>query len=182
MSISKIIKARKTAKCANRATFNCNMDEIAEKVVEYHKVKAELEKAHQEVDDRFNGRLAELEAEIYDLRDSSEEYFLDHQEELCKPGQREGETTLAKFGIRLGNPTVAKTVKTAFKALAIKFMESSVLCRWVRQTPELDKDAILSTFRDKDATKDQNALMRAGITVEQKDEFWVKAKAEEQAV
>jgi len=180
MSIKKIIKARKTARCANRTTFNCNMDEIAEKVVEYHKVKAELEKAHQEVDDRYAGQLAELEAEIYDLRDASEEYFLEHQEELCKPGLREGETTLAKFGIRLGNPTVAKTVKTAFKALAAKFMESEILCRWVRSTPELDKDAILATFRDKDATKDQNALMRAGITVEQKDEFWVKAKAEEQ--
>jgi len=181
MAIKKIIKARKTAKCANRETFNCNMDEIAEKVVEYHKIKAEFEKAVNEVNDQYAGLLADIEAEIYDLRDASEPYFIEHQEELCKPGQREGETTLAKFGIRLGNPTVAKTVKTAFKVLALKFLESSVLCRWVRQTPELDKEAILSTFRDNDATKDQNALMRAGITVEQKDEFWVKAKAEEQA-
>jgi len=181
MAIKKVIKARKSPKCANRATFNCNMDEIAEKVVEYHKLKAECEKFHQEIDDKFAGRLNELESEIYELRDASEEFFLEHQDELCKPGQREGETALAKFGIRLGQPTVAKTVKTAFKVLAAKFAESAVLKRFVRATPELDKEKILATFRDKEMVKDQNALMKAGVTVEQKDEFWVKAKAEEQA-
>jgi len=180
MAIKKIIKARKVAKCSNRATFNCNMDEIAEKIVEYHRIKAEAEKAVNEVNDRYAGQLADLEAAIYDLRDASEEFFLEHQEELCKPGQREGETTLALFGIRLGKPKVGKTVKTSFDNLAIKFLDSEVLCRWVRQKPELAKDAILETFRDKEATKDQNALMRAGITVDQEDEFWVKAKAEEQ--
>jgi len=181
MAIKKIIKARKVAKCANRATFNCNMDEIAEKWVEYHRIKAEMEKELNVVNDKFAGQLADLEAEIYDLRDASEEYFLEHQDELCKPGQREGETNLALFGIRLGNPKVGKTVKTSFDNLAIKFLDSDVLSRWVRQQPVLAKDAILETFRDKDATKDQNALMRAGITVEQDDEFWVKAKAEAQA-
>ena len=181
MAIKKIIKARKTAKCANRATFMCNMDEVAELVVKYHQKKAALEKALEKVNDQYAGELKEIEDKIYDLRDASEEYFLDHQTELCKPGQREGESTLAYFGIRLGQPTVVKTVKAAFKALAAKFADSDVLKVFVRATPELDKEKILGVFRDKEAVKDQNTLLRAGIAVEQKDEFWIKAKAEEQA-
>lgn len=180
MAITKIIKARKTAKCTNRTMFMCNMDEVAELVVKYHALKAEVEKKHQEVDDEYSGLLKDLETKIYDLRDASEDYFLEHREELCREGQREGESSLAKFGIRLSPPTVAKTVRTAFKALAAQFAASKVLSRWVRNAPELDKEAVLATFRDKDAVKDQNALMKAGITVEQKDEFWIKAKAEEQ--
>ena len=182
MAIKKIIKARKTSKCVTRAAFMCNMDEIAELVVKYHAKKAALEKALEKVNDQYAGDLKEIEDKIYDLRDASEEYFLEHQEELCKPGQREGESTLALFGIRLGQPTVVKTVKTAFKTLAAKWAEgSNVLSQFVRRSYDVDKEQILAAFRDKEQLTAQNALLKAGVNVEQKDEFWIKAKAEEQA-
>lgn len=182
MAIKKVIKARKTAKVNTRTAFICNMDEIAELVVEYHKKKAALEKALEKVNDQYAGDLKDIEDRIYDLRDASEDYFLEHQDELCKPGQREGESTLATFGIRLGQPTVVKTVKTAFKTLAAKWADgSNILSSFVRRTFDVDKEQILAAFRDKEQITAQNALLKAGINVEQKDEFWIKAKAEEQA-
>ena len=165
------------------------MDEIARLDIEVKKQEADLKKRHQELDDKFAPAIQGMSKSIQELMARAEPYFAANATRLCKTGQREGETPLARFGVRLGMPTVVKTISAAWKKLGEQFFGDDKMKPFVRATPEVDKEKILATWRDAEsgdkavaepAIQAKNALRSHGIDVTQDDQFWVEPKEEDQ--
>lgn len=186
------IKAVKVAPVASRAEFEAVVDDVAKMAVRRQKLAVALKERHQQLDDRYGADIKALDREIEEKRARAEVYFEDHAGELCFAGRRSGATKLANFGVRLGNPTVVKAgrfKKVAWKALGLIFDGIDSLRQFVRNQPEVDKDAILDVFRDlKSNDQDKVAvalgkkavLDEYGISMEQNDEFWIEPIADEQ--
>lgn len=85
------------------------------------------------------------------------------------------ETPFGRLGFRTTTPAVilikrvARTFKDAVELLA------KYLPVFVRQTPEIDKDAILAA--DRDGGLDVGKLNRCGLMVDQEDQFWIETNA-----
>ena len=186
------IKAVKVPVCATRAEFEEVVDEVAKMAVLREKKVAALKARHQEIDDKYGAEIKVLDAEIKTAHERAAPYFEAHAGELCLPGRRSGSTKLANFGVRLGMPTVTKAgkfKKVAWKALGLIFDGIDALKQFVRNQPEVNKDAILDVFRDL-KSNDQDVVAKAlekkavldeyGISMEQSDEFWVEPIADEQ--
>ena len=78
-------------------------------------------------------------------------------------------------------PTVIKTIRDAWKSVAARWFADEQMRKYVRATPEVDKDGVLAVFRDKDRSEEQALLRACGLNVEQEpQEFWVRPKAEDQ--
>ena len=186
------IKAVKLAPVATRAEFEAVVDEVAKIAVERQKLTVALKSRHQQLDDKYGSEIKALDREIAEKRERAEGYFTDHAGELCAPGRRSGSTKLANFGVRLGMPTVTKAgkfKKVAWKALGLIFDGIDALKQFVRNQPEVDKDAILAVFRD--LKSEDSAVVEAArakkavldeyeISMEQNDEFWIEPIADDQ--
>lgn len=186
---SKRIKTKRPELPKTREEFAAIVDEIARLDIDIKKSEANLKKLHQNLDEKHAPAIKEKEKTIQELIARAEPYFVANATQLCKPGQREGETSLARFGVRKGLPTVVKTVSAAWKKLAELFFESDALKRFTRATPEVDKEKILAVWRDAESGDDavsapalraKDELRAHGVDVSQDDTFWVEAKAEEQ--
>ena len=186
------IKAVKLTPVTSRAEFAEVVDEVAKMAVERQKLTVALKARHQQLDDKYGAEIKALDREIEEKRERAEGYFEDHAGELCLPGRRSGQTKLANFGVRLGNPTVTKVgkfKKVAWKALGMIFDGIDALKQFVRNQPEVDKDAILAVFRDLKSedpavvasAKDRKAVLdEYEISMEQTDECWIEPIADEQ--
>ena len=176
-----IIKKRKADGFKTREEFESAVDRIAKLHVEVERREAELKSRHQALDDKYQPKIKARKDEMSKLFDNAEVYFKDHAAQLCKPGTKQGETKLAFFGVKIGMPTVVKTIRDSLKSIASRWFADPLLKKFVRATPEIDKDGILCAFRDKDRVGDQNLIRAAGFTVEQEpQEFWVRPRAEDQ--
>lgn len=186
---SKRIKPKAPEPFKTREEFAAAVDEIARLDIDIKKLEANLKKLHQNLDEKHSPEIKEKEKQLQNLMARAEPYFAANATALCKPGQREGETALARYGVRKGLPTVIKTVTAAWKKLAEMFSESDTLRRFTRATPEVDKEKILAAWRDAESGDDaisapavaaKTELKARGIDVAQDDAFWVEAKAEAQ--
>lgn len=176
-----IIKKRKVEGFRTREEFEAAIDRIARLHVQIGKDEAALKKRHQDLDDKYGPAIKSAKDEMSDLVERAEPFFLDHASDLCKPGTKQGETKLAFFGVKIGMPTVIKSVRDAWKAVASRWFGDDRMRKYVRATPEVDKDGILAVFRDKERSEEQELLRACGFNVEQEpQEFWVRPKAEDQ--
>ena len=186
------IKAVKVAPVTTRAEFEQVVDEVAKMAVERQKLTVALKARHQQLDDKYGAEIKALDADIKTAHERAAPYFEAHAGELCAPGRRSGSTKLANFGVRLGMPTVTKAgkfKKVAWKALGLIFDGVDKLKQFVRNQPEVDKDAILAVFRDLKSedpavvasAKERKAVLdEYEISMEQNDEFWIEPIADEQ--
>lgn len=186
------IKAVKVQACATRAEFEEAVDAAAKCCVQREKLVAALKARHQQLDDKYGAEIKALDADIKTAHERAAPYFEAHAGELCAPGRRSGSTKLANFGVRLGMPTVTKAgkfKKVAWKALGLIFDGVDKLKQFVRNQPEVDKDAILAVFRDLKSedpavvasAKERKAVLdEYEISMEQNDEFWIEPIADEQ--
>lgn len=186
---SKRIKPKAPEPFKTREEFAAAVDEIARLDIDIKKLEANLKKLHQNLDEKHSPEIKAKEKQLQNLMARAEPYFAANATALCKPGQREGETALARYGVRKGLPTVIKTVTAAWKKLAEMFSECDTLRRFTRATPEVDKEKILAAWRDAESGDDaisapaaqaKAELKARGIDVAQDDAFWVEAKAEAQ--
>ena len=186
------IKAVKIEPCSTRAEFEAAVDAAAKCSVQREKLVAALKERHQALDDKYGAAIKALDADIQAAHDRAAPYFEAHAGELCAPGRRSGSTKLANFGVRLGQPTVTKAgkfKKVAWKALGIIFDGVEKLKQFVRNQPEVDKEAILAVFRDlksedpeiaANAQEKKAVLDEYDISMVQTDEFWIEPIADDQ--
>jgi phage host-nuclease inhibitor protein Gam len=186
------IKAAKVEPCASRAEFEAAVDTAAKCCVQREKLVAALKQRHQQLDDKYGAEIKAIDADIKAAHERAAPYFEAHAGELCLPGRRSGSTKLANFGVRLGLPTVTKAgkfKKVAWKALGVIFDGVEKLKQFVRNQPEVDKEAILAVFRDLKsedpevvaaAMAKKKVLDEYEISMEQTDEFWIEPIADEQ--
>lgn len=186
------IKAVKVQPVSNRDEFETIVNEVAKMAVKREKLVVALKQRHQDLDEKYGGEIKLLDKEIDEQQKRAGDYFADHAGELCFEGRRSGATKLANFGVRLGNPTVVKEgkfKKVAWKALGMIFDGIDALKQFVRNQPEVDKDAILDVFRDLKsndqdkvavALEKKTVLDEYGISMVQNDEFWIEPIADDQ--
>ena len=186
------IKAVKVEVCSTRAEFEEAVDAAARFSVKREKLVAALKARHQELDDKYGAEIKALESDIKKAHERAAPYFEAHAGELCAPGRRSGSTKLANFGVRLGLPTVTKAgkfKKVAWKALGLIFDGIEALKQFVRNQPEVDKEAILTVFRDlksedpevaAKAKAKKSILDEYEISIVQTDEFWIEPIADDQ--
>lgn len=172
-------KRIKPTPVANRAECEKLIDEIARLEVDRQIKVAGLKDAHQKLDDERGPEIAGLEDRITGLMARVEPYIVAHQADMFKPGQREGETVLSRYGIRLGNPTVGKDRKYTWDLLCETFDVDPKTRKFVRVKAAVDKEALLKGWRDGDPA--YNVLAERGlVTVTQSESVWVEAKADAQ--
>lgn len=176
---SKRIKPKAPEPFKTREEFERAVDQIARWDIDIKRLEAELKKRHQELDDEFGPEIKEKAKALQTLMARVEPYFAQNATSLCKPGQREGETVLSRYGIRLGNPTVGKDRKYTWDLLCETFELDPKTRKFVRTKSAVDKEALLKAWREKDATF-QSLVDRGLVTVTQSETVWVEAKADAQ--
>lgn len=85
------------------------------------------------------------------------------------------ETPFGKFGFRVSQPAVVlvKKVARSFKQ-ALEFLQGT-LPEYVREVPEIDREAILAA--DRNGSLEKGVLKACGLEIKQEDEFWVESAA-----
>ncbi len=157
----------------SRAEFEAKVDEIAALDVELRSLSVEMDEKLQTVRDHYADRLEAKTRYRDSLFHACDSYASKHQEEVLTPGLRRGETALAHYGFRLGNPTlVLLNSKTKWKDVL-----SNIRARgeeWVKKyithpEPKANKDAIKENLNDEE-------LASIGCRIEQTDSFWLTPK------
>ena len=155
------------------------VDDIATLDVERQKLEVELKARHQEIDNQFGEKLDALKKEIQCKMRRAQPYFIDHKDELCAKGQKQGETKLAIFGIRTGMPKFVKKVRTALKALAEEWFERKGLKTFIRAARDIDQASVIALWKE-DREKFNAVIPKSQVKVTQEDTFWVEPKADDQ--
>ena len=146
------------------------IDEIA-------RLEIERQAAVQKIEDELGPKVKELQEQITQKMLRVEPYIVAHQSDIFKPGMREGETALSRFGIRTGNPTVVKSKDYIWDALANLFDVSETLGCFVRRKVSVDKEEVLQQWREQTGTY-LEVTDRYHIGVAQSDNVWGEVKAD----
>ncbi|GAB62676.1 MAG: hypothetical protein DWB56_14780 [Candidatus Jettenia sp.] len=90
-------------------------------------------------------------------------------------GKRTLETPFGRLGFRVSTPAV-----TLLKRVAKNFKDAAELAMlylpdFVRKSYEIDKEKVIAA--ESQGTLDKNILSQCGLSVEQKDEFWLETAA-----
>lgn len=172
-------KRIKPTPVTGRAECEQLIDELARLEVDRQVKVAALKDAHQQLDDDAGPEIEDLENRISGLMARVEPYIVAHQAEMFKPGQREGETVLSRYGIRLGNPTVGKDRKYTWDDLCETFDLDPKTRKFVRTKSTVDKEALLKGWREGDP--DFKSISDRGLVkITQGETVWVEAKADAQ--
>lgn len=166
--------------CESREEFESAIDQIARLDIQAQKLEVALKKRHQEIDDKFGKEVEDIRTEIERLQNNALPYFLKHQPDVCKKGQKEGETKLAKFGIRTGMPKFVKRVKTALAALADEWFKDAKVKEFVKTTRAIDQKSVIDLWSSNREKYDEIFSGRRDVKVTQEDNFWVEPKADDQ--
>ena len=164
---------------AGRTECEQLIDELARLEVERQAKEVALKEAHQRLDDESGPEIEELGNRISGLMARVEPYIVEHQADMFKPGQREGETVLSRYGIRLGNPTVGKDRKYTWDDLCETFDLDPKTRKFVRTKTAVDKEALLKGWRENDPAFTSLAD-RGLVKITQGETVWVEAKADTQ--
>lgn len=149
------------------------IDEIARREIAAQKLEIELKRKVQELQDRFGPQIAEIRDGIDGLMARVAPYIEDHGEAMFKPGLREGETALARFGLRLGNPTVGKLKGWTWEDVIAALRGDREWAYLVRVKEEVAKEMV------KVKMTEEETLKRFGMKITQTESAWVTPKAEE---
>ncbi len=160
---------------ANKSEALEIIDNIARLEISRQAKDSALKEKILDLQDTLGKEIEQVQEQIVLLMDRVEPYISSHGDELFKPGQKEGETALATFGMRIGNPTVTKDRRWTWDALAEEFLGK--LPGFCRRKVSVDKDAILKAWREKTADW-QRVHDDYGVQISQAECAWVQPKAD----
>jgi len=132
----------------------------------------------QRIQEEHSPKIEETEQQIEKLLEEASAYAETHRDELRLTGvqgdSKSAETQLARYGFRIGNPTV--------KALNRKWSASAILeaVRRVLGREYLHVDEKIA--KDKLRTLPAEKLAAVGLRVDQDEAFWVEPKVDGGAV
>lgn len=157
---------------ATRGEFEDKINAAAETEVHLRRLKADMDAELQAIRDKYDPQTKPLETRLETLLNACGTYAALHQDEVLKPGLRQGETALALYGFRLGNPTlVLLNRKHTWKTVcaAIRDRGTTWTDKYLKlPDPKPNKDA-LKTLSDEE-------LASLGCRVEQTDSFYIDAR------
>jgi|GEM_PF-3445722 len=178
-------------------SFVATVDAVACTSTMISLLEARRDRALQRVQASYAAKLAPLITQRDQMLTLAEKYAEEHRAELLPKGSKSVETGLATYGFRLGNRMV-KPIGRSSVELVLSLLLGRKLFRFIRTKQELNKEAILSAYRDSDgvivveppkpATEDQEAKPEVviapaaiGLRIAQEETFYIEAKVESAA-
>jgi phage host-nuclease inhibitor protein Gam len=163
----------KAPQLTSRAQFEQVINEIATCEVRKRRLAAKRDAKIQAIQEEFQPEEARVQGELDGLLVLAEKYAEDHRDELFPKETKSAETSLARFGFRYGNPTLALLnrkctwdgVNAALKVLGF--------ASHVRSVEEVDKDGI------KNAKFSEQTLKAMGLKITQSETFFIEPKLED---
>jgi phage host-nuclease inhibitor protein Gam len=154
-----------------RGEFVQALDDVASMSVELRKLEAERDAKLQEIQEEYNEEILDVKKKVKGLVAQAEKYALSHRAELFPGEWKSGETSLALFGFRTGNPALVLLNKKWSWEEVIRALKSMSLTEFIVTKENADKDAIKARMSD-------GELAAIGCRIEQDEAFWVEPKLE----
>ncbi len=155
-----------------RGEFEAALDDVAAMSVSLRKMEADRDEELQAVQEAYNDDILDVKKKIKGLVAQAEKYALSHRAELLPVGKKGGETSLALFGFRTGNPTLALLNKKWTWDEVVNALRSAKLLDYIVTKSTPDKDALKAKLTDSE-------LAAVGCRIDQEESFWVEPKLEE---
>jgi phage host-nuclease inhibitor protein Gam len=166
------MKKTKTA-IESTETLISTIDEVARLEVSLRAKTARRDKAIQLVREEHDGPIEEMGKRIKALTKLAETYCLARRAEVFPGKDKSHATALARFGFRVGNPTLSllnrKWTWDAVKTAII----GCDLFKFIRTVQEVDKDALKSS-KLTDAE-----LAAIGLRLDATERFFIDSKSED---
>ena len=159
----------KATSFSNRAEFDDALDQIAQIQVAIRKAEAERDRAIQQVRDTFEPKIQGFSERVRGLALLAEKFAESHRGELLPPDRKSGETALAVYGFRTGNPTLKLLSKRWNWEGVLEAVKRHFPGRFVRTTEAVEKDSLKAQLTDEQ-------LATVGLRVDQAETFYVEAK------
>jgi phage host-nuclease inhibitor protein Gam len=155
-----------------RAEFYQALDDVAAMSVDLRKMEADRDAELQSIQEAYNDDILDVKKKVKGLIAQAEKYALSHRAELLPPGKKGGETSLALFGFRVGNPMLVLLNKKWTWESVINALRSAKLTDYIVTKCAPDKDALKAKLTDSE-------LAAVGCRVDQSESFWVEPKLED---
>lgn len=166
---TKRIKSTQTV--ANKGEFDRMVDEIARLEVERRAKAAARDARIQAIQDELNPEIDAIADRVDALLALCDGYARDHREEVLDKTSKGGETPLALYGYRFGQPTLKTySAKWTWGAVIEALKKSREMEKFVRTKEEPDKDALKKL--------DPLRLAEFGMRITQSESFWVEPKTD----
>ncbi|HZZ20291.1 MAG TPA: host-nuclease inhibitor Gam family protein [Opitutaceae bacterium] len=153
----------------SRAEFDQVVDRLASATVDLRKLEAKRDERIQEVREKHEPDIAVLKVEIDAMALNLEKFAAANRDELMPGRIKSGETSLARFGFRFGNPTLKLLNKSWSWEKVVAELKARLLTGYVRTTEEADKEGLRIHL-----TPEQ--LAGVGCRVTQSETFYVEPK------
>lgn len=163
----------RTSGLKNRAEFDAAVNQCAELEVELRSLTASQDKELQIIREKYGPAIQAAENKRDALLHAACTYASMHQDEVLENGNRSGHSEKARFGFRLGQPTlVLLSKKFTWKAVvaAVKDKGEEFAQKYLTTPdPKPNKDRMKAELTDAE-------LAEVGCRIEQTDAFFVEAK------
>lgn len=154
-----------------RAEYERTIDQIATLSVRARLLNAKMDRKLQAIRDEHGPALQQTLDQLDALLTVAEAYACEHRDELFAGGRKSGSTTLAEYGLRLGQPTLKPLNRRWTWAKVLEAVKAGMPGRFLRVKEELDKDGLRAQLGGDAAT-----LATVGLRIEQSEAFWVEPK------
>jgi phage host-nuclease inhibitor protein Gam len=159
----------KASSFATRAEFDRSLDEIAGLQVDLRAAEAERDNEIQAVREMHERSVLKIADKLKATVVLAEKYAETHRDELFPTAKKSGETTLANYGFRLGNPTLCLLNRKWNWEGVLNAVKAAFPKRFVRTKEDVDKDGLKQHL-------DAAQLATVGCRIDQAEAFYVEAK------
>lgn len=157
---------------ATLAEYEQCLDQIAELTVKRDKAQARLDKAILAAREEHGGVVDGLNNLITAKLAQAEQYATRNRDALLQGDAKSGETGKARWGWRLGNPTlVLLSRKFTWGAVCARIKEMGLTAYLKVSNPKPDKDKLKAEL-------DDERLAALGLRIEQTEAYWVEPKTD----
>ncbi len=160
----------KAPSLSSRSEFVRCVDDLARTTVALRKLEARRDEQIQKIRAEWEPSVREAAARCESSTLLVEKYAEEHREEVLPGKLKSGETALAVFGFRLGNPTLKLLKRGCSWEGVVAALKLLGLSQFIRVIEEPDKDGI------KNANLPKEQLDQLGVRIDQNESFYVEPK------
>lgn len=143
------------------------IDQIAAHTVTLRYLETERDRRIQAVRDVFADDIAQISHGRTALVMRAERYALAHRDELLPARRQSTETALARWGFRIGQPTLKTLARVTWKKVLAQ-IKATGRAELVRTKEDIDKEALRKL--------DPATLSSLGVRVDQVETFYIEPK------
>ena len=152
------------------------INDVARLEMDRRKQEIELKRKIQALQDEFGPGIVALQELIEGKVARISEYLDAHADAMFKKGTKSGETALAEFGFRIGNPTLGTAKKWKWDDVLAALKLDDLMRKYVRTKEEVQKDLIKSDYAAEKITPE--TLAAFGMKITQTESCWIEPKAD----